>query len=590
MISEDEEMQMSDMEFESEGEDKAGAMRVPAAVAADEDTRRQPELVLEMGGLLLNDREWGRARALFHEVLSNTSTDCHVLVQSWFHLLECWAQEIRYQNNINKLELYQDCRNFVQFLVREGGAGLELSKLHAILEDLFPSVDNKFLFDLLPEDTHDTTLRGIVRMQLELCETFEPLEHSISEDIEELLAFKRATARQWWMFLEGDRRIDLSILGKLQRDIIQQATLVDSHGTEYLVAKTNFFLQLFISHYFSTYSTMKDEDDKVAECLNVLVSLSKRSLIVSQDSRLMYLYHLSMAILSLPRDTRDQDLGLVTNYRLQVESCRDHFLKCLQHLDQMGTLRSLHLKPGQFVLAGFILTSIVVTPYDEGKSVNPFDFEQLRILKDEPIMETLRGIYTNFLDLKLPEMYHYIGQLHCVARSLQALTSNVQRLGQTLRLWRRVAPTYSSISIDDLRQQLSYSRALTPSRDDILTILMKSVLRSTRETYFKIDLTNDIVHFGAEHRRPLTDFPKRSFALPGKEDGPLSQEYANDVGVYNDAEPARHARGAPLEQFFQTLHQQRDRQPSRTAPSSSSSNCTSNMATIQLYEILETMP
>ena len=300
------------------------------------------------------------------------------------------------------------------------------------------------------------------------------------------------------------------------------------------------FLQYYILEYMQT--ALIDNRNLFKKCIDYFEKMISRSLTFSQESGLMVILYTSKTIWILDSDSENDIFFALMNYYDRKEELKNMFLNILKHLEEMGKLREGDITSSfhKFVLSGFIFTSMILEAISKDK-INPFDFQQVKIALGSPIVNALKTVYKCFGQLELKELNANISRISELSVVLGGIIQDIYYLAQTLKLWRRIAQLYSCISINDIIGMLQISDDNEMTRDDLLTILMKSIMKDRSVVYFKIDLTSDLVYFGDENKVMLPRCSKEEFRLTSSpKDGEPSTnaklidfEYVNDVGIYN---------------------------------------------------------
>ena len=286
--------------------------------------------------------------------------------------------------------------------------------------------------------------------------------------------------------------------------------------------------------------------------LQLLVSrasaLLKNSL--ARSLRLLALLNFARAMIALHHYNSPHD------HLKRISSCQTAFWDCYKCLEELGissTLRDL-------TLCGFILSSMLLLGHVDRANhpISPFELEQLKVVETTPLLQNLKQIYTDFIDYNLDQFADSLHKIHRFHPHLSTLLEALTLLLQTLKLWNRVATLYSCISLQDIQTKLQIGPLPPLTRNDLLTILMKSIMNNTAKVYFKLDLTQDLVYFGDENRKLLTPFSKHLY-LGTRNISPSAshslKEWVDNVGVF-ETTPCR-LKDMSSVQFLHELQQSR---------------------------------
>ncbi|AGO11626.1 AaceriADL153Wp [[Ashbya] aceris (nom. inval.)] len=272
--------------------------------------------------------------------------------------------------------------------------------------------------------------------------------------------------------------------------------------------------------------------DQFAGLVAELQYMAERSLALAQQPRAMVLLAFAQCICDMQQQ--------------QHSSLRAHFWACLQGLEEMGSSSSFFRNLN---LCGFVLADALA--YSAGRSshrVDPFALEQIRILRDTPIVRNLQLLYESYVALDLPSLARALAQLAPFRTALAPLFARLCDLARQRKLWEAVAPLHSCIALADIQRLLCIG-ASRLSRDRLLTLMMQGAMASTARVPFRLDLTCDYVYFGHEHRVPLLSPSARTAAS--------LRHYADDLGLSNAH--ARPFQGSSALQLMDCLNEQRNR-------------------------------
>ena len=351
------------------------------------------------------------------------------------------------------------------------------------------------------------------------------------------------------------------------RNLLTGVPSSKSSTSSLLMAKVNLLLQIFIFSFFRARGSTRDGDGDDNACTSLAQygelfdSLSKfeqSSISFQQNSELMFLLHFCRAIYYLP-NTRNYPSYSPNFSRDQytlarplipcldtIELCRAEQLAALQRLEEIGwyergekgitTVSHSELKRyHKFLLLSFTLTSMILAKMNK-LDIDPFEFEPLRVIEALPYIESLKTIYSKFVDSDFSSAY---GMLFgpqfskLVVPYLDGLVDSIVHLSQELKLWTDIAPKYSNIAISDVAKMLSFTEQIPRvTRDDIIKLLMRSILRDHNKELpeFKVDLTKDEIYFGDANVVSGTELPSL-YRLKGIISRGADAEYLSDVGL-----------------------------------------------------------
>lgn len=395
----------------------------------------------------------------------------------------------------------------------------------------------------------------------------------------QLLSYKFQYVESLEAVLKGEGIPTQSII-----DLQQLIDATQSHlHVKCLYLQLQMFLYNFLFQGASQHDKYRMQFEQSIESLRECVS---GSLALQQDPQLTLVLHMSSGVHYLPRNEYDRDdedfeqyqdaiPGELTSFMDRIRGCRNEFLAALKKLDEIGYTSSSkehsHIQLfRQLILCVFIMASMVMLRHSQSRlqqksqqqdlNISPFNYEPVRVLKDHPFMQGLEHMHSYFVSLDLTNLYNELHNLGPLSLILRYMSARIMRLGQTFKLWTQVAPNYSCISLEDMRELLSYSPDVPVSRDDVLTILMRSILKGKAVVYFKIDLVADLVHFGDELKLPVAVYPREHhFHNHGDSSNtptPSNLEYANNVDVFSVE--TKHVAATDSVAFFSQLRQNRD--------------------------------
>lgn len=552
MMSEEEGAGMIEMEEESNEE--ADGSDSGATNAGDSVDLAALQNSYESALSFAEDQEFDRARELLVG-LYRRSDDLGWKWKSLVQILRMWVSEVYYNGVDEDQKIQDDFSTLVGFLRdnhSEIDGALLRESLKELLDELFPFLSRELLFatELIAVSHIESTMQLRLNCIAQLQTFLEGERVPWAKELRNSLEFKRLTAKIW-----KDRltlgSIDLHDLHALEVQC-ETISLDDATNDPEYTDRLSLILQCHIFCFMAWPGDISES--RLLVFVETLEQLSSKSLSISQSLGLMLQLNTARAILLLLAEANDEtreELPLVRD----VSSLRERFWKCLQHMEEIGgSQKDFSSLFEKFILSGFILCSMILYRAERTK-INPFDLEQIKIAQDSPCVAQLQTVYRNFVNSDLPGLYASIQQLEAVKSLLSGLIQNVYYLARLIKLWTQIAPVYSCISLKDLQQMLQLDEATLFTRDDLLTVLMRSIMKGTAKIFYKLDLTRDLVFFGDEYKLQLGTHSKESFAKDSFGKNSKNLEWANNVGIFND--PAR-LRIPDTCAFFEKLQRSRD--------------------------------
>ena len=494
-------------------------------VEGDEGQRGGQEWVqnYEQGLSLWNDENYVAARQVFLKTLSMLVSEEELIeMRCKIHrqVLECWCKILMYgePDNEQSAEIIADFRNFVQ-LVNElhgkANCSLDLSSMfHHVTMDFMPNIYDRTFIPGITDDeesskwakmTFKTTILQILQDSW-VCHTFPEVGLLLQQELHVLQAWIKTFDKERDLYaISESLRKDINTLNELQ-----------------------LILQCYIARYIEDQHLLCNEGEVFRMCLNQLDQKCNESLAVAQRSDINLILHFSKALFLILFELDQDDLGdgnkvtgstcvrrFVTIHKFyqNIECCKEEFWECLKNLEELGTNKFRFERFMQIIVGGFVLCAMIMHRGSQTRlagtsgnaDINPFDYEQLRIAPDHIFVDKLRRIYDVFVGLQIQEMHSCLIELECIRAPLSRLFDQVCYLIQKRKLFSEIAPIYSCISIQDLRQKLQIDPSVPPTRDEILVHLMRYCMQD-RGINFKLDLVADTVTFYSEqHCEPLHD-------------------------------------------------------------------------------------
>lgn len=485
-----------------------------------------------------------------------------------------WKEGCKALQNIIKLHLYisetqvTTLLQNIDDLLLGGKSPMNISLIFSISEDIRESLKTSGLLESSTTISLDDIITNSEQYEIPWVKT-----------LQKLIEFKRlhmifVKCSYHYQIIETENIVELQEL----ISILSQST--EKRDAILLVRALELILQGFLSNFLvkgaSNHETYRKQFESNIHHLQTIVA---DSLSLQQDSKLMLIMHLCSGINYLPRCERydeeegdefdNQDVGskTLTNFVDRISNCRNEFLTALNKLDEIGLAFNRDFLPGiyKLILSVFVMTSMILVKLQK-VNIDPFNFEQVQIHNKSPFFCLLRSIYDNWVEIDIEKLFNDLCELdHFLKITLQYFIDKILQLSQTMKLWFHIAPNYNCLSIKDLSEQLTYHTEYKVTRDEVLTILMRSIMRGKAIVYYKIDFINDLIYFGDENKRPLT----RKMTMLSNSYQPWSKqanvselseeymnlEYANDVSVFNIE--TKHIAANSANSFFDQMKQSR---------------------------------
>ncbi|QHS76010.1 Rri2p [Saccharomyces paradoxus] len=595
MLSDDEGMESIEMEEETDDEaeqivqlnedksrddqDRGGRQHkqhVRGTFEKDDKVEDICEKLFEQGKTLKEDERYKEARDSFLKVYytEEFSSDGGIeRLMAWKfkslnEILRLRALQLYFQKSGAQdlaLQVLEDTATMSVFLQRINfqidGSIFEL--LSDTFEVLAPKWERVFLFDIEKVDKENMICK--MEFQKNFMDQFQWILKKSGKDYK-LQNLQRKIKKKMFIAVVWHRRLttgDVFIpeISSQIQNIVQDneyASFEENNDLE----SVSMLLQYSILEFMKTARINNRRLFK--KCIDFFEMMISKSLTFSQESGLMVVLNTSKAVRILDSDSENDLSFALMKYYDRKEELKNMFLYILKHLEEMGKLRERDITSffHKFVLSGFIFTSMILEAISSDK-INPFGFEQVKIALGSPIVKVLEAVYKCFERLELRQLNANISLIPELSMVLNGIIQDIYYLAQTLKLWRRIARLYSCISINDIISMLQISDDNQMTRDDLLTILMRSIMKDRSVVYFKLDLTNDLVYFGDENKVMLPRCSKEEFRLtisPKNEESAekarlIDFEYVNDVAIYNN--PTR-IRTKSSKDFFNTLRKSRE--------------------------------
>lgn len=560
MVSEDESLQM---EFESEEDEKMqdneiNIEREDAKIQNTNSNNRVIDVIHKVGldlksddlqsklnqliisaEELMNNGKWDEARYQYSTLIritksDSTNSDSLVdLFPFWINLMNCWSRNLYYNTNeINTEILFDDCHQFADYIYERSQQNgnhsfdklpeIEITQLQQLINNILPIMTKKYMFEI--NEINLTQLQERVRLQLSLCQELEKLTN-VNKHIKDLINFKKNVGRQWERIIALGSKvsnisnlIDLILFDDLIKSLLEDfncGIIKDkSFEQDFMIRKLGILFQMYILIYSMgpNSETLMEYNISMIQIFEKFEQDSERLLILSQDSSLMLLFHLSFSIQILTLNSSNDQW-------VWMDSLRRHLLSALQQVERIGssydhpTTNEYH----QFIFIGFILTSIFLIlgnygdnsnsksnnggteSLDQNKILNPFDYEQIKLIGKnksyEMLICKLQTFYHRVMDLKLCEAYNEIQSIiYGDTRLLNQfiiINKEIFNRANKLKFLYKIIPVYERTSISDLQVLLDYDGMM--SRDKLITLLMELRLENNTMASFKIDFVEDHV-------------------------------------------------------------------------------------------------
>lgn len=595
MLSDDEGMESIEMEEETDDEDKQN-IEINEDNSQDDQDRGAArhkqheqgtfekhdrvedicERIFEQGQALKEDERYKEARDLFLKIYYKeefSSDESIERLMTWkfkslIEILRLRALQLYFQKNGAQdlvLQILEDTATMSVFLQRVDfqidGNIFEL--LSDTFEVLAPKWERVFLFDIEKVDRENMICK--IEFQKNFMDQFQwilrkPGKDCKLQNLQRIIRKKIFIAVVWYQRLTMGNVFTPEISSQIE--ILVKDNECSSFEENNDLESVSMLLQYYILEYMNTAQINNRRLFK--KCIDFFEMLISKSLTFSQESGLMVIIYTSKIVFILDSDSENDLSFALMRYYDRKEELKNMFLYILKHLEEMGKLRERDITSlfHKFILSGFIFTSMILEAISTDK-INPFGFEQVKIALGSSIVNVLEDVYRCFAQLELRQLNASISLIPELSVVLSGIIQDIYYLAQTLKLWRKIARLYSCISISDIISMLQISDDNEMTRDDLLTILMRSIMKNRSVVYFKLDLTSDLVYFGDENKVMLPRCSKEEFRLmisPKDEETTekarlIDFEYVNDVAIYNN--PTR-IRTKSSKEFFNTLRKSRE--------------------------------
>ncbi|CUS22807.1 LAQU0S07e00540g1_1 [Lachancea quebecensis] len=511
------------------GGEKPGAESTAAAMAA---------AALQSAKRMVQEQRWHEARSALNGILQGSTLDpdrafearlqlaqcCYL---SWLSHRECAAGPAEQDELQEVCDHLQQLHTFAEWVEPE----VLDSAVAQLLDQFAPPLKSKLLFEGPAASASNPQVSAAL---LECC---APLaRHDYAQEL-------RSRVLQYQLGFsdntdESQRRQRLDELAAIS------GSRLDS--LEFLIA-------MHVQHFLANPQGL--DVPQLQSLVTRSSALLQKSL--TEPLRLLSLLSFCEAIIALNNYCSPHD------HAKRLSECQTAFWNCYKHLEELGD----HSRFRDLTLCAFILSSMLLTGQaaNAHQAITPFELEQIKVIESTPLVQDLKQIYADFVGYNLSGFANSLRNIQRFHLQLAGLIDAIIHLLQTRMLWNRVARLYSCISLVDIRAQLQIGDCTPLSRNDLLTILMKSIMNDTAQVYFKLDLTHDLVYFGKENRRPLCPLSKHLY-LSTKSDAatrtlntassPSFKEWVDNIGVF-ETKPRR-LKDMSAVQFVHELQQSRE--------------------------------
>lgn len=527
------------------------------------------EDLYEMGVYYVEEQDWNNALTTLEKVVELAEGRAPLRFKALVQILKLRAAKMHY-NDLTSGPILQACEDVARV------AGVEMvAELGPLATELFP-LPRGFLFDETPTD-----VLALPRVELQL-ECLDKLQNG--PQLQDELHLRRCALQVWYDRLRlgtnsyaplHDSQADVA---KIEQYCLDHAASVDAEADAFYVSMVSVVLQCYICHcVLNPASRHVFEESRFSEFLQVVEEHGQRSLTLSQSLGIMLQLPLAKALLLMWQGASD------------VAELKKLFWTCLRQVEEVGGPSTFASRFEKFILCGFIFSCMILyrdssssagggvasgpangTASDTASErVNPFDLEYIKAHGELPLVRVLSDAYSHFVHLRLQPLCDSIEQLPLEEDTLHhllgQLIDRIYYAAQIAKLWTRIAPVFSCISLQDIQHMLQIGETLPP-RDYLLTVLMRSIMSDRAAVFYKLDLTRDLVYFGAENKLPLSASAKQGFALGALERG-------NDVGLWHST---TRLKGVTAHAFFEHLQRERVGDSAHSGQSSFQSRACNN--------------
>lgn len=438
----------------------------------------------EVGIVLKDNCQFEEAKKVFGEIIK-------IGCDKWIHkcnreLILCWHDELIKFNCDNKSELVTGLKNYMNVLnsfVNKNEYGV-VESLKDIIIKIVPGIDSSFLFE-----TSSVVDVNVIKFQMEILNCLDSLQVN-SLLVRNLLDGKKLENQIWHEKLTNNF---------IPKYLLKELSFFDSLEIDILLLKLqSYFLVLFQTGSFN--------EENMNNCINILEKSIGKSIYLLQQPRTMSLLHFGKCLLYMNQKH-------YWDYDDNIFRCKHHFWECFKDLEELG-LTNLYAKDDFFKhlsLSGFILCDMILLNKSQSTKIIPFELEQIKIMKESTLVDTLKQIYESFQDMDLKKLSLSIKNIEQFQLILFPLIDKIYELARIGKIWKQIARFYQCISIEDILKLLKIDETNKITRDELLTILMKSLINHTEQISFKLDFKNNCVYFGDQHENDFTSINKEMF-------------------------------------------------------------------------------
>ncbi|SMN22461.1 similar to Saccharomyces cerevisiae YOL117W RRI2 Subunit of the COP9 signalosome (CSN) complex that cleaves the ubiquitin-like protein Nedd8 from SCF ubiquitin ligases [Maudiozyma saulgeensis] len=570
MYSDDDAMSSGDdMEFESDNDNNSSSNNnnggnVPQENADEIPLDRRYDELMEVVDELFEVHNFALAREKLAEFPSNEAFSSKTVFKVHLKELESWVQELKFCTTYPSakdvaLTMIESMSIFTysEDLIEDN----EVLGIVKLVDDLI--IGKEFsskcglLFNLT-EERKAILLKSIEFYRSLLSELEGVLNFEFTPSWIGRIVFLYKYKIHYLTIVDAivkDKEVPQTTMKSLQTMLDHTTNLLSVNGSgldpkllvDLLRIKTEAIIYQFIRHGGSPSSEYREGVENNVMKLDDLIYGSST---LKHDPKLIVISKTGCGIHYMPRSILDdvESTGYgpgssrLDTFLERMKDTKKMFIEALTKFEEIGYGRSSSsdLQTYHKLLVGFIVLSSMVQLKTNkldfnvkvGKIpvVDPFTFEEIRIIEDTPFVQLLKKINQDWLKCDVAALYDDFNQFGQLKITLGYFLEKILILTQSMKLWTQIAPNYNCLSVKDICKQLTYDKEKPMTRDGLLTLLMTSIMRGNADVYYKIDFIDDVVYFGDEYKVPLTLSSHHQPSLKGK-DELTSYEFANDVGV-----------------------------------------------------------
>ncbi|CCH59671.1 hypothetical protein TBLA_0B08560 [Henningerozyma blattae CBS 6284] len=370
-------------------------------------------------------------------------------VDSFLLLLECYSLQFKY--DLTNAHLKDEMISTTsQFLMSNTIPDDKIELLKSIM-NLFSSCQSDFIFDI-PSQSIELKKQAL---------QFEKLFISMFQDIPSLTSLITAKLHLiniWIDSLSGCPPppfvIDLSC--EITQSLIDQIDLTLQLSINAILLRNSLQPLLHLSSFFTQLST-----------------LFNQHITLKHNSKIFLQLNFLLGIINLSSDS---------------PTFNDHFYQCLKLLNITTTTFNKDFE--KIIASGLICNSIIIQN-NNSLLVNPFDYEELKIAVNSPFIQILSKLYQNFIKINLIELHSNLVELSKLNAIFIPICNKILKLARLQKLSQSISKIYNSLTLIQLIDLLGGNM----TRDQLLNLLMDSVLTNNNNLNFKLDLINDTIQF-----------------------------------------------------------------------------------------------